>query len=444
MIVTAITAEGFYVADKLSPPISDPFYTSDATGFRVLPGTFGYIYVYNYNFPDGLYFADRVLSLTGTVQEFSGDTQLVFPSWVRKEDLNQHPEDLPAVVQLDFSNYNDTCPGYFTCANGGTGVPTSLRCLDQCGRAYMEPGQVCDTDSMMPTCTDDSCHAAMPGTHCDAASGSCLGCPQTPCPQGEWCVQRRCVNPNDPCSGPKCPDGERCNPTTGACECGPSLGYRISLTPTWKAAPAVGTFMQQLFAYSNNNVEIESLESAIVKVTNAMPPSVWVSCDANGNSSVPPFSWNVPTLPNGCPDWNNQGWYCYDSGDDTPDCYCNMQCTIGMKPYEFHGNNLCTELTSFRNFGQWQVELEPNWHTHINVMTRDALPDFDPRVFADPMYAGCRVDVTGVLRQVQAARTRWLILARDQNDVCCRAQPGGMCPTPDNGGFCPKCPDAHN
>jgi hypothetical protein len=77
-----------------------------------------------------------------------------------------------------------------------------------------------------------------------------------------------------------------------------------------------------------------------------------------------------------------------------------------------------------------------------HVSTRDAMPDFDPRDFArqqwnaatelfEPEFPGCRVDITGVLRQVQAARPRWLILARDEGDFCCRPEEGGQCPTPE-------------
>ena len=46
---------------------------------------------------DGLFTGDRILSLTGTVQEFSGDTQMVFPSWIRKEGYPR-PEDRPTLT----------------------------------------------------------------------------------------------------------------------------------------------------------------------------------------------------------------------------------------------------------------------------------------------------------------------------------------------------------
>ncbi|MGA9524998.1 MAG: hypothetical protein WBV82_26300, partial [Myxococcaceae bacterium] len=78
--------------------------------------------------------------------------------------------------------------------------------------------------------------------------------------------------------------------------------------------------------------------------------------------------------------------------------------------------------------------------TRINVMTRDAVPDLKPDCNPeDPdagvarqcqNFRGARYDVTGHLRQVQAARPRWMILPRDQDDVCCHPGPGLECPAP--------------
>ena len=50
-----------------------------------LPGNFANIFVYNYNYPDGLEIGDRIASITGTIGEFVGDTQISFPGWTRKD-----------------------------------------------------------------------------------------------------------------------------------------------------------------------------------------------------------------------------------------------------------------------------------------------------------------------------------------------------------------------
>lgn len=468
MIVTAISVEGFYATDLFAAPISDTFYTDDPTRNRTLPGTYGHMYVYNYNYPDGLFTGDRVLSLTGTVQEFSGSTQLVFPSWIRKEG-DPRPQDRPKPVVLDFSDPQvdpktgaavDGCttasPGTH-CDNGKAPTFYSLRCVQSCGDANCPAGTVCIDDRCgCKTTPVDSCAAAIPGAHCPGEGSLCAGtCPETPCAAGLWCVQHHCVDPSNPCSGVTCLPGERCNPSTGACECGPSLGYRLSKTAQYKGSPAfqkLTEYMDVLFAYSNNNQEIESLESAIVKLSNVRPATVYANCDANGNSNIPPFRWNSQTDVHGCfVSGGTSAWYCDPNGDDTVDCECNRDCIAGLRDY---ADAVCAEANTYRTYGQWLIQAEDVWKTRINVSTRDAMPDFDPKTeFTKPEYKDCRVDITGVLRQVQAARPRWLVLARDESDVCCRPAAGvagARCPTPDDvdaegvahPGKCPKCPSA--
>jgi hypothetical protein len=39
-------------------------------------------------------------------------------------------------------------------------------------------------------------------------------------------------------------------------------------------------------------------------------------------------------------------------------------------------------------------------------------------------------DITGHLRQVSAARPRWMVLPRDLDDLCCHPGPDMQCPAP--------------
>ncbi len=314
MIVTAVTAEGFYVTDKLAKQLPLPVYQDTV-------GTFGHMYVYNYSYPDGLSVGDRVLSLTGTVQEFSGDTQMTFPSWVRREG-DPRPQDIPDPMLFDFSNESTADPA------------------------------------------------------------------------------KR------------------------------SVGFKLCKINT-AYAPKFPS-MDQLCGYSNDNIDIESMESALVKIENVKPSTAFADCDTNGNAEIPPFRWMVADGPNG-PDFNNASWGC-DPGPDQADCTCNKDCVTSGGQYE---GVVCSELNTYRNYGQWVVQLEDKWKARINVATRDALPDFDPREFTKPEHAGCTVDITGILRQVQAARPRWLILARTDADVCCRAPADKTCPAK-----IPVCPKA--
>ncbi|MFN7130702.1 MAG: hypothetical protein ACK4N5_01385 [Myxococcales bacterium] len=306
MIVTGIGAEGFYVTDLKAEP-----FHYDVRGSSVKAvGNFASIFVYSYSYPDGLFLGDRVKTISGTVQEFSGHTQLVFPSWVRVE-ATPRPQDIPAPVLFDFSE-------------------------------------------------------------------------------------------------------------TGA------AGYRLC-----KANPSRPTQLDILCGYSNNNVEMETVESSLVKIINARPSNDFVNCDSNGNAQVPPFRYIVPEV-DGVADFDNARFGC-DPSADFQDCECNRDCITSIGP---HTGKICSELSNFRNYGQWVVMLDQASKTRINVITRDALPRFDPTVFARPEYEGCTVDITGMLRQVQAARPRWAIVARDRSDVCCRAPEGKSCP--DGIPVCPK------
>ena len=87
VMVTGVFAEGFFVQDLSAPP--DPAH----------PGTWGGLFVYSFSFPEGLSMGDRVSSIIGTVQEFTGTTQLVFPSWTKAE-VPKRIEDLPEPVEI--------------------------------------------------------------------------------------------------------------------------------------------------------------------------------------------------------------------------------------------------------------------------------------------------------------------------------------------------------
>lgn len=95
IVVTAVFQDGFYATDLKSP--ADPDIS--------LPHAFGHMYVYSYSFPEDLVPGDRLGVVTGTISEFSGDTQLTFPSWSRKVrpdvSLDELRKAIPPPVDLD-------------------------------------------------------------------------------------------------------------------------------------------------------------------------------------------------------------------------------------------------------------------------------------------------------------------------------------------------------
>ncbi len=118
LIVTAVQSDGFYAADRNSyyldggvlvpKPGWDP-----GTGAYDLPGSWAYIFVYNYDAPD-LFIGNRLVALSGTLGEFVGDTQLDYPAWTMNPDpqfVDPHPQDAPPPVPVN--------PQW--CLNGGPG-----------------------------------------------------------------------------------------------------------------------------------------------------------------------------------------------------------------------------------------------------------------------------------------------------------------------------------
>jgi len=71
--------------------------------------------------------------------------------------------------------------------------------------------------------------------------------------------------------------------------------------------------------------------------------------------------------------------------------------------------HICSELTTMRQFGQWVVALDDGAGPLINVISRESLVEYDP---AASENLGRTIEyLQGNLRQVRAARPRWMILA---------------------------------
>jgi len=98
LVVTALTVDGFFVTD-----------VCNAAG-----SAFAHMYVYNFHTPEGMKHGDCLLSLTGTIQEFQGFTELKNPFW----KIDCDPDDptcstprctdlVPAPVALDATTLGD-------------------------------------------------------------------------------------------------------------------------------------------------------------------------------------------------------------------------------------------------------------------------------------------------------------------------------------------------
>ena len=110
LLVTAIFNEGFYVTDLTEPP--HPNY----------PGHFGSLYVYSYSYPEYLLPGDRLERLAGTLMDFSGHTQISFPTWTAAPDDG---EGLAALAYLE-----ETAPVITPaiCGGGSSAIQSQILC----------------------------------------------------------------------------------------------------------------------------------------------------------------------------------------------------------------------------------------------------------------------------------------------------------------------------
>ena len=148
-----------------------------------------------------------------------------------------------------------------------------------------------------------------------------------------------------------------------------------------------------LCGYDTTNLDMESLEGGLVKVENVRAPTKWVDCDLNQDGYVSNFDASCTP------------------GDERTVCkelYCKSACNIDPG---------CTELSSYRAYGQWAVAMNDGAGPKINVLTQEGYPELDPTAEEN---SGVSLDVTGNLRQALAARPRWIIVARSSEDVTVR------------------------
>jgi hypothetical protein len=149
-----------------------------------------------------------------------------------------------------------------------------------------------------------------------------------------------------------------------------------------------------LCGHFTDNLDMESLESALVSIHGARTPTRWVDCDFDRDGNVANFDprCNEPEIP------PYLQTHCAEIA-------CNADCNQDLG---------CSELSSFRQYGQWAVALNAGAGPKINVITREGFPELDP---LQSENRGILIDVTGNLRHSLPARPRWIVLARDGDDV---------------------------
>lgn len=227
-----------------------------------------------------------------------------------------------------------------------------------------------------------------------------------------------------------------------------------------------GGSSRHLCGHSKQNWTLEALESARVRIEDVRTPDIFVDCDFNSNGQIT-FVYPNPDEETDCRDdcllhdgsgvitakeivarpevlqdiavdgictndaqcaSGQCGGYTDQTADDG---LCRVVCPWeeaieGIQPnciqIRVPPQYICSELSTMRQFGQWTVALDDGGGPLVNLLTRETLVDFDPTA---PEHLGMTIEhLQGNLRQVRAARPRWMVLVGlAENDV-----PAGLRP----------------
>jgi hypothetical protein len=205
LLVTAVQSDGFYAMDlnsyHMDPDagymVPNPGY-DPGTGNYDLPGSWAYLFVYNYDAPE-LFMGNRLVTLSGIIGEFDGDTQLDYPAWTvntNPQYANPQPQDIPPPVAIDPNWCSDGTPysiysDIYLCAPGTNNLQLES----------LESGLVIAQNVTMPsrwlncdvTGTGDVPYQPATGCLPNTNSQFC-GTDETlsQCPAGQDCVASEC------------------------------------------------------------------------------------------------------------------------------------------------------------------------------------------------------------------------------------------------------------
>lgn len=412
---------------------------SDCPAF--LPGTFGSMFVYNYNFPDGLDEGDLLFTLSGSVQEFTSTSQLVFPAWLTAERVRMLPPE-QWNKWLQYARPYDL--GGRTCGADNIATPfiTDALCGHNTRNVKMEslesalvrarrvrfPTRFVNCDFNGNGAVPFFCNDSTGGQHWDDCDFS--GAVEPEADRIERTCNQDCVIGMNEHNNVVCSEQATFRGfgqyIVEMAPVGPAaLGYDSQLTARGLTvatrlytppvmpdagvpdggvdggAPDAGT--PDAGTPSNPSVRIVSTANA----------SVLISCDKPthfriGNNAVTANEQDAVLQPN--------------------------------QPlrHVFTGQESAVAFQAIDEAGTCMVGL--NSKTRINLITKDAVPELNPDCDENDANTdaaeqcrflhGAEFDVTGHLRQIQPGRPRWVIIPRAPDDLCCYPGPGMQCPRP--------------
>lgn len=381
---------------------------------RYLPGTYASMFVYNYNYPDGLYEGDLLATLSGAVQEFTSTTQMVFPAWT----VAEHVRTLPLTEWTKWSARVPVTPvTYRTCGLDDVAAPFLTDRL--CGHSRrnlklesLESSLVKLRNVRLPSVLAD-CDTNGDGTvpfFCEQTDpsgayfwGSCaFGEVEPPSDR----VERECHQ--------ACAVGAGAYAGTVCTEASSYRGfgqYLVELGMPGLAAAGLDDSIAERYQL----LEVPAADAGVaVRATGFGPgDEVAVACSGaahvrvGGSGAV--ATQDDPLVPAGA-----------------------------FRTFTLAQGESAVALLARGEATRCSVGL--NARARILVITKDAVPELsiECRVDdTDPAEATrCRAlraatfDVTGHLRHVQPARPRWAVVPRSPDDVCCHPGEGLTCPKP--------------
>lgn len=375
-----------------------------------LPGTFGSMFVYNYNFPDGLDEGDLLFTLSGAVQEFTSTTQMVFPAWTVAERVRRLPQEqwnkwLQYAKPYDLS--------YRTCGMDDTLAPylTDILCGHNRRNMKMESLEsslVRIRNVRFPTTfknCDFNANASVP-FFCESRSeagdwfwGTCSF--DAPEPETDR-VERECL--------------QECVLGTG-----PYAGTVCSEAATFRG---FGQFVVEMASPGPRAAGLDDSLPARALAA-ALTPGTSVLATGFGATAEVAITCTAPAH--------------YRFGDAAVTA---SDADPLLSPGELLRHVFVGTETSvaFKGTAAGTCSVGQNAKARINLITKDAVPELNPACSEDDADAdraqqcrnlhGATFDVVGHLRHVQPARPRWAVIPRAPDDLCCRPGPGLGCPRP--------------
>lgn len=395
--------------------------TSPSDCNRYLPGTFGSMFVYNYTAPDALNRGDLIFTLSGSVQEFTSTTQMVFPGWTVAERVRQLPPDQwekwlqyapPTTLGGRLCGWDDVPGAYITdqlCGHNRRNLKMES----------LESGLVRLRHARFPQ-TFENCDfngdRSVPffcETRDRDGNWSWGSCAVNEVEPESDRVERECAQACVLASGAHA--GQICSETSAFQSFGQ---FVVELGMPGLASAGLDDSLPQRSTRLAVPARVGSADGGVPQGTTraqgyGQGTQVAIACDADVHYRV--GDNNVTAEPTDPLVRTNQ-W---------------VGLTFGAQQ----------SAVAFLSAGSTAVcTVGVNVQARLNVYTASEIPELAPNCSPtdpDPAKAtqclalrAATFDIVGHLKQVQPARPRWMVVPRDVDDVCCHPRGELDCPKP--------------